>query len=96
MARLRRGWIGSFVTTGSFTEPAQCEIIVDGYPLLLIPGRVVAREARKLAANEGGLEALLTTEADWYGKNVHDWPPNRAAEEAYFGVDLPLPSPHSE
>jgi hypothetical protein len=96
VARLRRGWIGSFVTTGSFTEPAQGEVIVDGYPLLLIPGRVVAREARKLAANEGGLEALLSTEADWYGKNVHDWPPIRAADDAYFGVDLPLRSPHSE
>ena len=91
VARLRRGWIGSFVTTGSFTEPAQGEVIVDGYPLLLVPGKVVAREVRKLAANLGGLPSLLKEEEQWYRANVHNWPPTRAADDAYFGVDLPSP-----
>ncbi|MDE2045579.1 MAG: restriction endonuclease [Thermoplasmata archaeon] len=90
VARLRRGWIGSFVTTGSFTEPAQGEVIIDGYPLLLVPGKVVAREVRKLAASTGGLPSLLNEEEQWYRANVHDWPPSRAADDAYFGVDLPV------
>ena len=90
VARLRRGWVGSFVTTGSFTEPAQGEVIVDGYPLLLVPGKVVAREVRRLATEAGGLPALFDSEARWYRENTHNWPPAHAVEEAYFGVDLPV------
>lgn len=90
VARLRRGWVGSFVTTGSFTEPAQSEVIVDGYPLLLVPGKVVAREVRKLATEAGSLPALFDLEAEWYRENTHNWLPARAAEDAYFGVDLPV------
>jgi hypothetical protein len=90
VARLRRGWVGSFVTTGSFTEPAQGEVIVDGYPLLLVPGRVVAQEVRKLATEVGGLPALFEAEERWYRENTRNWPPSRAMEDTYFGVDLPL------
>lgn len=91
VARLRRGWVGSFVTTGSFTEPAQGEVIVDGYPLLLVPGRIVAQEVRKLATEVGSLPALFEAEEKWYHENTRNWPPSRATEDAYFGVDLPLP-----
>ena len=42
VARLQRGWIGSFVTTGVFSDSAQKEIFNDKYPLMLINGSSVA------------------------------------------------------
>lgn len=48
-AKLNRGWVGVFVTTGYFSLPAQRELQDDGYPILLIAGRqvgeVIARES---------------------------------------------------
>jgi hypothetical protein len=48
-AKLNRGWVGVFVTTGHFSLPAQRELQDDGYPILLIAGRqvgeVIARES---------------------------------------------------
>ena len=49
VARLDRGWIGSFVTTGYFSEQAQREVVSDRFPLLMLNGRhvgdAVIREA---------------------------------------------------
>ena len=42
VARLQRGWIGSFVTTGVFSDQAQKEVYNDKYPLMLINGSLVA------------------------------------------------------
>ena len=42
VARLRRGWIGVYVTTGSFSRQAQIEIIDDQYPVVLISGGTLA------------------------------------------------------
>jgi hypothetical protein len=42
VARLRRGWIGAYVTTSFFTEVAQREMVADDYPIILIPGKRVA------------------------------------------------------
>jgi Restriction endonuclease AspBHI N-terminal/Restriction endonuclease len=53
VARLRRGWIGVYVTTSYFSEPVQREIIEDRYPIMLINGRMLADEVRKLV-QEGG------------------------------------------
>ena len=33
VARLKRGWIGIYITTGYFSEPVQREVIEDKYPL---------------------------------------------------------------
>lgn len=62
VARLRRGWIGVFVTTGVFSQQAQVEVVDDAYPLLLVPGRVVAEQVRLLAeeSHAGNLGAFLT------------------------------------
>ena len=38
VARLRRGWIGCYVTTGTFSTHTQREVADDRYPLLLVPG----------------------------------------------------------
>jgi len=48
VARLRRGWIGSFVTTSYFTDAAQREQAIDKYPLVLVPGIRVAETAEEL------------------------------------------------
>ena len=37
VARLRRGWLGVFVTTGAITQKAQLEVFEDRYPLVMIP-----------------------------------------------------------
>lgn len=42
VARLRRGWIGVYVTTSFFSDPVQQEIIEDEYPIMLINGRKLA------------------------------------------------------
>ena len=53
VARLRRGWIGVYVTTGCFSEAAQQEIIEDQYPILLVHGQRLAEEALQLASENG-------------------------------------------
>ncbi|HNV10177.1 MAG TPA: restriction endonuclease [Propionibacteriaceae bacterium] len=70
VARLRRGWIGVFVTTGSFSQQAQVEIVDDEYPIVLIPGRSLAEAVRQLAeqGHRGDVSALLNTAlADYSG-----------------------------
>jgi len=47
IARLKRGWVGSFVTTQTFSVPLQQEILDDNYPLLLINGLKVAEIVQK-------------------------------------------------
>jgi hypothetical protein len=53
VARLKRGWIGAYVTTGYFGQKAQAEIIEDDYPLIKINGLVVAKHALKLQEKAG-------------------------------------------
>ena len=43
VARLRRGWVGVFVTTGVFSRQAQVEIVDDSYPVVLVSGRSPGR-----------------------------------------------------
>lgn len=72
VARLRRGWIGVYVTTGSFSPQAQVEIIDDQYPVVLIAGDILASTVRRMAqANYGGdISALLLSTVDQYGAAV--------------------------
>ncbi|MEV0196162.1 restriction endonuclease [Nonomuraea sp. NPDC050691] len=61
VARLRRGWIGVYVTTGSYSEPAQVEMVEDQYPIVLINGMDLIRELRAIARDDhgGDLSACL-------------------------------------
>lgn len=63
VARLRRGWVGVFVTTGVFSAQAQAEVVDDQYPLVLVPGRVLAEQVLRMAASDfgGDLDALLAS-----------------------------------
>jgi hypothetical protein len=42
VARLRRGWLGVYVTTSYFSDRAQREVLDDEYPLVLVNGRQLA------------------------------------------------------
>jgi hypothetical protein len=53
VARLRRGWIGCYVTTGTFSENVQQEVTEDRYPLIMIPGAKVAEAVRTLSHQDG-------------------------------------------
>lgn len=81
VARLRRGWIGVYVTTGSFSRQAQVEIIDDQYPVVLIAGGTLATTVRRMAqANyDGDLDALLASTVDEYGAAVTPSPPRGSA-----------------
>jgi hypothetical protein len=53
VARLRRGWLGAYVTTSFFSDRVQREIIEDQYPILLIHGLDLAREVDRLSLERG-------------------------------------------
>lgn len=53
VARLRRGWIGCYVTTSFFSDRVQREIADDEFPLLLINGNELATQLRLLVVEEG-------------------------------------------
>ena len=53
VARLRRGWIGVYVTTSYFSEAVQREVLEDNYPILLINGVQIATEVETLMFDAG-------------------------------------------
>lgn len=53
VARLRRGWIGVYVTTSYFSDSSQREVIEDQYPILMVHGLRLAREVAELALANG-------------------------------------------
>ena len=53
VARLKRGWIGAYVTTSHFSEPLQRELIEDKYPLLTVNGLELSKEVLILAEKSG-------------------------------------------
>lgn len=48
VARLKRGWLGVYVTTSYFSDSVQREVIEDKYPILLINGKRIAEEVTQL------------------------------------------------
>ena len=53
VARLKRGWIGAYVTTIFFSKQSQLEVIEDAYPLIKISGLTLATETLKLVESGG-------------------------------------------
>lgn len=53
VARLRRGWIGAYVTTSFFSSAVQKEVYEDQYPVILLNGMRVAEEVTKLKLSGG-------------------------------------------
>jgi hypothetical protein len=68
VARLRRGWVGAYVTTSYFSASTQEEILADKYPILLIDGRTLAEELDRYLVERGiGLKAALAEIQADYG-----------------------------
>ena len=53
VAKLKRGWLGVYVTTSYFSDPAQIEILEDKYPLLLINGKKLAELVNEIVIEKG-------------------------------------------
>lgn len=53
VARLRRGWIGAYVTTSFFSRAVQAEVIDDEYPIMLMGGSQVASSVEKAMFERG-------------------------------------------
>jgi hypothetical protein len=91
VARLQRGWVGVFVTTGAFSGSAQQELHEDRYPVVLINGKRLVRELRTLLTTEGvTLSALLERERRWYETNLRALDPRRALDDIMFNPQLNL------
>ncbi|UUY05734.1 restriction endonuclease [Svornostia abyssi] len=61
VARLRRGWLGVYVTTSYFSAQTQREVIEDRYPIVLVCGRRLAEEVGGMLVERGddNVTALL-------------------------------------
>lgn len=62
VARLRRGWLGAYVTTSFFSESVQREVYEDQYPVMLINGAGLVEAVTKLQLASGlpSVEHFLT------------------------------------
>lgn len=71
VARLKRGWIGAYVTTSFFTDRSQIEIIEDQFPLLTVNGKALASEVLTQQIEDGFVslqEFLVSLEAEYASK----------------------------
>jgi len=70
VARLDRGWVGAFVTTGYFSDQAQREVVSDRFPLLMLNGRHVGETVVKEAALRGLAmpEYIANIDAEYDGR----------------------------
>ena len=89
VARLQRGWLGVYVTTGVYSEPAQSELFDDRYPIVLVNGKRLARELRLiLNAEKIELIDLLKREQAWYESHVELIEPERIVDQTTFGTPI--------
>ncbi len=80
MARLKRGWVGVFVTTSYFSEPVQQEVIEDRYPIVLVHGKRIAEEVIKIV-HEDDRYASVTALHDDVSENYESRVQQRQPEE---------------
>ncbi len=97
VARLQRGWMGAYVTTSVFSEPAQLELAEDKYPLVLINGKRLAQELERATVAEGvSLRDLLDRETQWYEVNERIISASRILDDSVFGFHANLAKPSIE
>lgn len=72
VARLRRGWVGVFVTTSFFSKNTQVEVYDDEYPLVMINGRQLAEAVSQIMAERGlsDIQDLLKQVDYGYGDRI--------------------------
>ena len=89
VARLKRGWIGVVVTTGTFSVKAQQELLADQYPIVLINGSRLAQEVRAEMVRTGlSLSDVLHREAIWYRSNRRVLSPDRISSGDHWGTQV--------
>ena len=83
VARLRRGWIGAYVTTSYFSEAVQREVLEDKYPIILINGLRVATEidAAMHESKISSIDLFLESIDETYDGQVME----REPEEILYG-----------
>jgi|TARA_B100000315_G_scaffold244877_1_gene270112 hypothetical protein len=78
VARLQRGWIGVYVTTGVFSKKAQKELKDDNYPMILINGKRLAQEIIQMKNIENiSPKELFEKHSSWYENHIQPMPPYR-------------------
>ncbi|WP_329457131.1 restriction endonuclease [Streptomyces sp. NBC_01497] len=70
VARLRRGWIGVYVTTGAYSESAQTEMVEDQYPIILLNGMSLVAELRSMARDDHGGDLAACIEHVLAGREI--------------------------
>lgn len=81
VARLQRGWIGVFVTTGWFSIAVQREVFVDRYPVVLVNGKRLTAALLSVMTRENvALADILDQEEEWYHTNCRSLPADRIAD----------------
>ncbi|EDM68693.1 hypothetical protein PE36_01892 [Moritella sp. PE36] len=73
VARLKRGWLGAYVTTSYFSDSVQREVIEDKYPILLINGKRIAEEVSQLLHESdtySDIDEFLAYMAERYPKRL--------------------------
>lgn len=83
VARLRRGWIGVYVTTSYFSLAVQEEVIQDRYPISLINGKRVAQEVLKIVHDSDDFDSV-TAFLDHLSENHQSRISSRDPEEVLF------------
>ena len=81
VSRLKRGWLGIYVTTSYFSTAVQKEVLDDQYPVMLINGLQIVKAAEAIIFREGiTLEELM----DDVLKSYTSMCKNRRPEEILF------------
>lgn len=81
-ARLQRGHVGVYVTTGTYKVSTQKEVAIDGYPIVLINGRQLADLLIQYRSRTGKEIEEIVDECDrWYRENQKDYPPEFALRD---------------
>ena len=82
VARLKRGWIGVYVTTSYFSRSVQKEVLDDNYPVILIDGFRLAQEFRLMMAENGkqDIDSFLQEIDNEYENNLA----NKTPEEVLY------------
>ena len=82
VARLKRGWIGAYVTTATFSDNSQVEMLEDQFPLITVNGYELARETLILQEESGA--STIIEFLDELDKSYKDMLHNRRPEDILF------------
>jgi len=82
VARLKRGWIGVYVTTSYFSEAVQREVIEDEYPIMLVNGLLLSKTVLKILHDDGFLN--VKTYLDLLDKRYEKMVQIRRPDELLF------------